>query len=63
MQTLDSKFADEPELTIKAYWELNFFAKNFSNKLVWSPIVIFLDFKTLIPAFKSSLLRLSSDNG
>ena len=59
----DSKFAEEPEFTINAYFDFSFFAKIFSNKLVLCPIVIFPDFKTFMPAFKSSLLRLSSDNG
>ena len=39
------RLAEDPEFTIKANFELNFFAKLFSNSVVFSPIVIFFDLK------------------
>ena len=52
-----NKFADEPELTINAYLDPIFFAKASSNFLVFSAMVILLEFKTFLPAAISFELK------
>ena len=54
-----NKFDDDPELVIKAYFAPIFFAKYFSKFLVILEIVIFFDFKTLMPSLISFLLKAS----
>ena len=58
-----NRLADEPELTIKAYFTFNFLAKSFSKSTVFLDIVSCPDAITLIPEIRSWSEKAFSNNG